>query len=108
MTKKSTIRLALGLFALFSFSAIAQVHVNGYTRKDGTYVAPHMRSSPNQTKTDNYSTLGNLNPYTGQPGTRNPYSSPSTNPYGQSQQQRPQSLQNPYSLQPPSSYDDGN
>lgn len=46
------------------------VHVNGYTRKDGTYVAPHYRSAPNSTKADNWSTKGNVNPYTGKPGTK--------------------------------------
>lgn len=34
--------------------ADAQVRVRGYTRADGTYVAPHVRSSPNSTTTDNY------------------------------------------------------
>ena len=43
----------------------AQVQVRGYTRKNGTYVAPHVRSSPNSTRTDNYSYPGNTNPYTG-------------------------------------------
>lgn len=51
----------------------AQVHVRGYYRRDGTYVRPHVRSSPNSTTLDNYSTRGNINPYTGEPGTRNPY-----------------------------------
>jgi len=54
--------------------ASAQVHVNGYTRRDGTYVAPHWRSAPDSTPTNNYSTQGNYNPYTGQAGTVNPYS----------------------------------
>jgi hypothetical protein len=44
-------------------------YVKGYTRKDGTYVAPHYRSAPNSTKADNWSTVGNVNPYTGAPGT---------------------------------------
>lgn len=43
----------------------AQVKVKGYYRKNGTYVSPHYRSSPNHTKTDNYSYPGNTNPYTG-------------------------------------------
>lgn len=45
-------------------------YVNGYYRKDGTYVAPYHRSSPNNTQRDNYSTYGNYNPYTGQQGTK--------------------------------------
>ena len=60
-----------GLIALISFGgAFAQVSVKGYTRKDGTYVAPHQRSAPNSTRNDNYTTRGNINPYTGEPGTR--------------------------------------
>ncbi|MEO5813234.1 MAG: hypothetical protein ABIU96_04945 [Rhodanobacter sp.] len=103
MKKKSTIRLALGLLALLSFSVVAQVHVSGYTRKDGTYVAPHMRSNPNSTKLDNYSTRGNVNPYTGKIGTADPYARQSTNPYAQPQQR----TQDPYSTQQEDSDDDG-
>lgn len=50
--------------------------VKGYVRKDGTYVAPHMRSNPNSTKLDNYGTQGNVNPYTGRQGSANPYPNP--------------------------------
>lgn len=53
-------------------SSSGSVSVRGYTRKDGTYVAPHHRSAPNGTKADNYSTRGNINPYTGKPGTKPP------------------------------------
>lgn len=52
--------------------AFADVYVRGYTRSDGTYVAPHYRSSPNSTRNDNWTTRGNVNPYTGEPGTRSP------------------------------------
>lgn len=53
--------------------ASADVYVDGYTRSNGTYVAPYHRSSPNGTTLDNYSTQGNTNPYTGSTGYRNPY-----------------------------------
>ena len=43
--------------------------VNGYYRKNGTYVAPHYRSDPNNTVRDNYTYDGNTNPYTGKVGT---------------------------------------
>lgn len=46
------------------------VHVRGHYRKDGTYVAPHVRTAPNRTRNDNYSTRGNDNPYTGKAGTK--------------------------------------
>jgi hypothetical protein len=34
--------------------AMAQVRVDGYTRQNGTYVSPHIRTSPNGTCADNY------------------------------------------------------
>lgn len=78
-----------GLLAvLTTSSATAQVYVHGYTTKNGTYVAPHYRSAPDGNVYNNWSTIGNVNPYTGQPGTRNPYSS-----YGNS-------YSNPYSFTP--------
>jgi len=55
--------------------AVADEYVNGYFRKDGTYVAPHYRTDPNNNAFDNYSTKGNVNPYTGQLGTVDPYKS---------------------------------
>lgn len=54
--------------------------VNGYIKKDGTYVAPHFRSSSNGTVTDNYSFQGNSNPYNGSAGS-NRYRSDLTSPY---------------------------
>lgn len=48
------------------------VRVQGYTKRNGTYVKPHYRTAPNATKSDNWSTKGNINPYTGKAGTKNP------------------------------------
>ena len=48
-------------------------HVSGYTRKNGTYVAPHDRTTPDASKTNNWSTKGNVNPETGKKGEKNPY-----------------------------------
>ncbi len=45
----------------------------GYIKRDGGYVAPHQRTNPNSTRSDNYSTQGNTNPWTGKQGTRNPW-----------------------------------
>jgi len=50
---------------------------SGYTTQRGTYVQPYRATSPNSTDRDNYSTRGNVNPYTGAVGTRAP-----RNPYG--------------------------
>lgn len=44
--------------------------VKGYTTKNGSYVAPHYRTNPNATRYDNWSTKGNVNPYTGRYGTK--------------------------------------
>lgn len=65
-----------------SLACLADVHVNGYTRKDGTYVQPHYRSSPDGDFGNNWSTLGNINPHTGSLGTRtSPDSVSTTEPY---------------------------
>lgn len=74
--------------ALLAFASIASAgeYVNGYLRKDGTYVQPHYRSSPDGNSWNNYSSQGNTNPYTGKKGYEsNEYSrSPAynSNPYG--------------------------
>ncbi len=51
-------------------SSGGDVHVNGYYKADGTYVAPHMRSAPDGDFSNNWTTQGNVNPYTGKEGTR--------------------------------------
>lgn len=63
-------RTFIALLALISISvaAVADEYVKGYTRKDGTYVEPHHRTSPNSRRDDNYSSQGNQNPYTGDRG----------------------------------------
>jgi antitoxin component YwqK of YwqJK toxin-antitoxin module len=43
-------------------------YVKPYYRSDGTYVEGHYRTNPNNTNRDNYSTLGNTNPWTGKAG----------------------------------------
>ena len=56
------------------YSAGTSSHsVKGYVRKDGTYVAPSHATNPNSSKMDNWSTRGNVNPYSGKMGTRDPY-----------------------------------
>ncbi len=47
-------------------------YVEGYVRSDGTYVEPHYRSQPDSYTDNNYSTRGNINPYTQDRGTVNP------------------------------------
>lgn len=46
--------------------------IKGYTKKDGTYVAPAHAKNPNTSKFDNWSSKGNTNPYTGKEGAKDP------------------------------------
>ena len=71
---------ACAALAISTVGALAQnTHVDGYTRRDGTYVQPHMRTTPDHTRTNNYGSQGNVNPYTGQQGRIDPYQ-PQTQP----------------------------
>lgn len=56
--------------------------VSGYTKSNGTYVQSHVRTMPNNTNWDNYSTKGNVNPYTGTSGSRARDYSSGANNYG--------------------------
>ena len=61
-------RVLILLFIFFSYECFSQdVYVKGYYR-NGKYIQPHYRSRPNSTINDNWSTKGNINPYTGKKG----------------------------------------
>ena len=78
MQKTSMLRKAVVAGALsltLASPALADTFVNGHFRSDGTYVEPHYRSTPDGNFSNNWSTRGNVNPYTGQWGTRD-YPSP--------------------------------
>ena len=45
-------------------------HVAPSIDRSGEYRGGHYRTNPNNTTLDNYSTRGNVNPFTGQTGTR--------------------------------------
>lgn len=76
--KRLILALVLSFFATEAFAE----HVNGYTRKDGTYVNSYERSDRNDTVTDNYSYKGNTNPSTGEVG-NDRYIHDTTSPYYQ-------------------------
>jgi hypothetical protein len=67
-------RLAIALVISFASSFVAarggggSVGVHGYVKSNGTYVQPHMRSAPDGNFNNNWSTSGNVNPYTGEAG----------------------------------------
>ena len=53
--KKIVFIIGLCFCILFPSMLFAKdVHVRGYYRKDGTYVRPHIRSSPDSSKANNY------------------------------------------------------
>lgn len=80
-------KLALLATIALSISAPAlsvDTYVQGHVRRDGTYVQPHYQTASDNTRSNNYSTQGNTNPYTGQQGYADPYKSapnPYANPY---------------------------
>lgn len=67
----------LSFFVLLNSTSFGQsnskhTYVKAHYRKDGTYVKGYYKTMPNGTNRDNFSTKGNLNPYTGQYGWINP------------------------------------
>ncbi len=68
------LKLIISIFFISLPIAFAQTWVDGYYKKDGTYVPGHFRSNSNNTPFDNYSTKGNINPFTGEKGYKDPYS----------------------------------
>lgn len=72
---KFLLALLIAGVCLVTSIATADDWVNGYMRSDGTYVNGYYRTSPDSTTLNNYSTQGNVNPYTVQPGTKSPYDS---------------------------------
>lgn len=58
--------------ACHDVSAKGSDGVRDDTTTNGTFVASRRATNPNSTIADNWSTKGNVNPYTGQPGTKSP------------------------------------
>ena len=69
---KTKLLIFIILVQIVSFYVDAQVKVKGYYRKDGTYVKPHYRSSPDGNPKNNWSYPGNTNLNTGEISTGNP------------------------------------
>lgn len=79
--KKILIFLFLTYLLTLNMNLFAgSTYVKPYIRKDGTFVNGYYRTAPNSNRSDNYSTQGNYNPYTGKRGTVN------VNPYNTRQQ----------------------
>lgn len=80
--------MLIACLAILTGTASAQVYVKPHVTRDGTYVEGHQRTAPNSTKLDNYTTQGNVNPYTGQAGTVNPFTPPPQPTYPAQRQQQ--------------------
>ena len=71
---KKLICITLGILLIAASPSFAKtVRVRSSVTKSGQYRSAHYRTSPNKTKIDNWSTKGNVNPYTGKKGTNKPY-----------------------------------
>ncbi len=67
---KKIIILALAIMA-FASVASADQYVRGHYNHNGTYVEGYHRSDPDGDRNNNYSHKGNVNPWTGQRGSKN-------------------------------------
>ena len=85
---KNYFKLFIAASFLFLFqNTFAQVnpsqhYVRTYTKSNGTVVEGHYQTNPNGTNRDNFSTVPNVNPYTGKSGTVQPDNNyvPATSP----------------------------
>lgn len=66
------VALAISLLAPTSVEAKGSHSVRGHVTKKGTYVAPHRSTNPDSSRSNNWSSKGNVNPYTGKKGTQDP------------------------------------
>lgn len=69
------VTLLAGAAIAAPLSAQSTHAIGGYTTRNGTYVAPHYQTNPDSSRPNNWSIKGNVNPYTGKPGTIDPYES---------------------------------
>jgi antitoxin component YwqK of YwqJK toxin-antitoxin module len=103
------ITIVLSVINFYGQTNSKHTYVKDYYRKDGTHVEGHYRTEKNNTNTDNFSTKGNTNPYTGQPGYVPPdggtpnYNSTSTPNYNSSTTYP--STTNSYSYNNPNKYE---
>ena len=61
-----------GSYASSSGSKSSSTAVHSYTKKNGTHVDAHRRTTADRTEKNNYSARGNSNPNTGKTGHKTP------------------------------------
>ncbi|MCE1235174.1 MAG: hypothetical protein LWW93_02335 [Hyphomicrobiales bacterium] len=66
----SAFGLAFGPAEAKGLGGSSSHYVRPYVTSRGTVVQGHQQTNPNHTRADNWSTKGNVNPYTGKPGTK--------------------------------------
>ncbi len=72
--KATTIGVAAAIvLACSSAAAQKSTYVKPHVTKNGTYVEGHYRTAPDSSRLNNYSTQGNVNPYTGKAGQADPF-----------------------------------
>lgn len=72
MKRIGMLSLLMVIMSAFS-TANADQYVSGYYRNNGVYVQPHHQTAQDGNLYNNYTTRGNINPYTGEPGTVEPF-----------------------------------
>lgn len=70
MTRIVGLVVAVGLLSSAALAQSRTVHVRAHTNQNGTYVPEHERTAPNRTRNDNWTTKDNMNPRTGEEGTK--------------------------------------
>jgi hypothetical protein len=70
---KKILILVAFVLAIGISSAEARYQTGYYKPSTGKYVSGHFKTNSNSTRWDNYSTKGNINPYTGKKGYKSPY-----------------------------------
>lgn len=73
--------MMLAAIASPAFARRSTSYIRGHLTKNGTYVQPYYKTSPGQSIYNNWSTQGNMNPYTGKVGKVNPMYKPKTFKY---------------------------
>lgn len=63
---------ALLILAITAPAFAKTTRVKGYFKKNGAYVKPHLKTTPDGSKMNNFSAKGNTNPYTGEKGSADP------------------------------------
>jgi hypothetical protein len=70
MVRRTCLACFVLAIVISASDCLGQTYVRPYVRSNGTYVGGYYRSAPDGNFWNNYSTYPNVNPYTGQTGTR--------------------------------------